>query len=230
MVEKITFDGPNKLIIVNNGETDLDAEADIYSAWKRWLNDQDAFGLNSNFLQALRTVGGDTITATQDVSPYYFLLNGWQLRPYEGDHLLTIDGNLFVDGGGNPFVPTLGAFTVTINLLTSSKSITTTVSVSTGSGLSQSESDQLFSLPSEEVITQEVWSEQVSAYTGMGSAGQVQQCLLYGNKVIIDSVNGESGIEFPIGTHKYPSDNLTDAIVIARTHGIDMLKLHVLRG
>ena len=163
MAEKVTFDGPNKLIIVNNGETELDAQRDIYSAWKRWVVDQESYGLTSKYLQALRTVGGDTITATENVSPYFFLMNGWVLRPYEGDHLLTVDGNLFVDGGGNPFTPTVGSYNVTINLLTSSKSITTTVPISGGTLLTDEESEYVLSLPSEHLIAQEVWSETLTA-------------------------------------------------------------------
>jgi hypothetical protein len=184
MAEKVTFDGINKLIIVNDGETDLDAERDIYSAWKRWLTDQINYGLTSKYEQALRTVAGDTITATQVVSPYFFLMNGWQIRPYEGDHLLTIDGNLFVDGGGNPFTPTVSAHNVTINLITSSKSITTTVSTS-GSGLTQDESDQLFSLPSETLIASEVWSEIIS-----GGADDSAEAVLLQIKKLVSLVPG----------------------------------------
>jgi hypothetical protein len=49
------------------------------------------------------------------IPPYYFLLNGWRVRPMESDHDLTITGNLFVDGGGIPVVRTLGAFQVNVN-------------------------------------------------------------------------------------------------------------------
>jgi hypothetical protein len=173
MAEKVTFDGINKLIIVNNGETELDAQRDIYSAWKRWMVEQNTYDLTSKYLQAIRTIGGDTITATQVVSPYFFLLNGWVLRPYEADHLLTIDGNLFVDGGGNPFTPTVSAFNVTINLLTSSKSITTTVSVSGGSLLTDQESAYILNLPSEELIANEVWSETLTGARGQDSAEEI---------------------------------------------------------
>jgi len=88
---------------------------------------------------------------------------------------LTVDGNLFVDGGGNPFVPTSGSYNVLVNLNTSSKSITTTVSVSTGSGLSQAESDQLFALPLDAEVANAVWSEPLSGYTPDGQAGQIVQ-------------------------------------------------------
>ena len=171
MAEKVTFDGLNKLIIINNGEDEIDAQRDIYSAWKRWLIEQVS-GLTSKYLQALRTIGGDPITATSVVSPYFFLLNGWQIRPYEGDHYLEVEGNIFVDGGGNPFVPTVGNFQVAINLITSSKSITTTVSTS-GSGMTDAQDTQLFALPSEAVIADAVWDEILSQHTDAGSAGEI---------------------------------------------------------
>lgn len=129
----VTFDGVNKLIIVNNGINYLNT-IDIYSWWKEWFQLED----NSKFLQAFRTVGGDPIGSNQVVSPYFFLLNGWKIKPYEDDHLLTVNGNLFLDGGGNPFIPTIGNYNVLINLQTSSNSTVNTIS--TGSGLSQQQS------------------------------------------------------------------------------------------
>jgi len=171
MAEKVSFNGPSKLIIVNNGETSLDAETDIYSAWKRWVTQLN----NAEFLQALRTVGGDPIGGGQEVSPYFFLLNGWRLRPYEGDHQLTVDGNLYVDGGGNPFTPTVGAYNVLVNLVTSSKSITTTVSVSTGSGLSVDEHNQLFALPLDAEVASAVWSQTLTGSPTGDSASAIVQ-------------------------------------------------------
>ena len=176
MADKVTFEGKNKLIVVNNGEDALDAEKDIYSAWKRWMVDSkptSAGEINSIWLQALRTVGGDPIGGTQVVSPYFFLVNGWKLRPYEGTHRLVVDGNLYVDGGGNPFVATQGVYNVVIELQTSSKSITDTLTVSAGSGLSAAEHNQLYSLPDEAVIADAVWDETIALHLSTGSAGQI---------------------------------------------------------
>lgn len=133
MTEKVRFDGPNKIIIVNDSETELDAGTDIYSAWKRWLHTNTisssggySFGPSAApapvFQQALRTVGGDPIGGGKVISPYFFLVNNWRVRPFEGDHRLLVDGNIFVDGGGNPFIPTNGDYNVTVQLLTSTDS------------------------------------------------------------------------------------------------------------
>jgi hypothetical protein len=179
MAEFVTFNGPEKLIIVDDGVTSLDAQRDVYSAWKRWMFSESVpvSGAdpipNASYLQAIRTIGGDPIGGGQVVSPYFFLVNGWRIRPYEGNHRLVLDGNLFVDGGGNPFVPTEGNYNVVVELQTSSKSITTTVSVSGGTLLTQEESDQIFALPNEAVIADAIWDEFLSQHTSAGTAGEI---------------------------------------------------------
>ena len=37
LYHKVTFDGENKLIIINPGETDINVKRDIYSSWKEWI-------------------------------------------------------------------------------------------------------------------------------------------------------------------------------------------------
>lgn len=138
MAEKVTFDGPNKLIIINNGYDNIDAQVDIYSDWKEWVIQQD----NSKYLPALRTVGGDPIGGGQSISGYYFLINGWRVRPYEGNHFLTVLGNLYVDEGGAPFVPTLGTYQVVVSLQVSPQSLTNTVTT-TAASLTDQEKTQI---------------------------------------------------------------------------------------
>jgi len=160
MAEKATFDGPQKIITINFGEVQIDAQRDLYSAWKRWTVDSD----NSKYLQAFRTVGGDPIGAGQAVSAYFFLLNGWRVRSWEGDHFLTVDGNLFVDEGGAPFIPLLGDYQVVVSLVVSPQSITNTVSTTASVLTSQDKDD----------ITQGVWTEPASA-GGPDSMGELQR-------------------------------------------------------
>jgi hypothetical protein len=62
----------------------------------------------------MRQVGGDDLGSGLSIPPYIFLLNGWRVRPMESSHNLTINGNLFVDGGGTPVVPTLGTYQVNV--------------------------------------------------------------------------------------------------------------------
>ena len=123
-----TFDGPNKLIIIDAGVTYFSA-TQIYSAWKQWV----AVGDNAKYLRAFLSDGnsptGDGVFST----PYIFLTNGWKVRPQEASHTLTVDGNLLTEGGvGSPYVPTLGNFQVLINPI--NRSDLPVVEVDTGGG------------------------------------------------------------------------------------------------
>ena len=134
---KVSFDGVNKLIIVNTNETALSVREDLYSDWKEWAASSD----NLKFLPAFRAVGGDEISTGIYVGDYYFLMNGWKIRPYEGNHILLITGNLYVDGGGTPFVSTIGNYNVLISVTTSSK--TEKVVLEGAGGIPQSDKDDI---------------------------------------------------------------------------------------
>lgn len=103
----LTIDPANKRFILDT--TAVTAKS-LYVAWVDWLAISD----NAKYLPAFRTAGGDDLGGGLSIPPYYFLLNGWKVRPMEANQTLVIDGNLFVDGGGDPIVPTLGAFNVLV--------------------------------------------------------------------------------------------------------------------
>ena len=106
-----TFDATNKLIILSTGTTSFDL-AGLWTAWKDWL----ILG-NAGAARALDYVGGEPVDpATGKMVPLFlFLLNGWKIRPYEGDHTLAVTGGTLIgSGGGDPFVSTLGDYTVRI--------------------------------------------------------------------------------------------------------------------
>lgn len=134
----LTFDGPNKLIILTAGTTSLSVR-DAWSRWVDWWLTSD----NSKFLRAFDTVGGDDIDAGAGtkIPIYAFLQNGWRMRPQEANHTLVVgDGVLLVDGGGDPFVNTVGSFVVRVNYQQPVQAI----SFSTGgSGLSPAEQTKL---------------------------------------------------------------------------------------
>lgn len=115
--QKVTFDGPNKLILINEPETDIDFRTDIYSNWKEWKTQNTQ--TNSKFLEAISVVGGDPLPGNRVLGSTFFLENGWRLRTWNGDHILTVTGNVFTREGDDPFVPTTEDATVTINLNTS---------------------------------------------------------------------------------------------------------------
>lgn len=116
-----TFDGPTKTIILSSGTTDISI-VDLWSRWCDWL----AIGTNSMYLPALRFVGGDAISATKNLGVTFFIINGWRIRPYEGDHRLTVAGNLYTDPAGfSPFTNTLGSFNIVIEMAVSNLSDST---------------------------------------------------------------------------------------------------------
>lgn len=102
-----TFDPANRRIVLNAGVTSVTAQF-LYSRWKEWAQ------ANAQWPAAFRVVGGDPIGGGLFVASYFFLTNGWRVRPQEANHTLVIDGNLIVDGGGVPVVPTLGNFNVSV--------------------------------------------------------------------------------------------------------------------
>lgn len=125
------FSGQEKIIYLENGVTSFSVQS-LYSTWKNWISS----GTNSMFPQAFSTVGGDPVTTTKSVAPYYFIKNNWKIRPQESSHQLDVDGNLFVDGGiGNPFTATTGNYNVFINISTSNNSVLLTSSSSSSSSI-----------------------------------------------------------------------------------------------
>ena len=106
---KVTFDGPNRLILINRDETSIDVKQDIYSDWKEWSLQEN----NLQYVVALSVVGGEPIGGGQFVGTTFFLENGWRIRSWEGDHSLIIDGNLYTrEAGQFPFLPVLGTYSV----------------------------------------------------------------------------------------------------------------------
>ena len=102
----ITLDGSAKRIILDSASV---SAAQIWSAWVDWHE------ANQQWPLAFQLVGGNALGGGLFIPPYFFLLNGWRVRPIESSHNLTITGNLFVDGGGVPVVSTLGTYQVNVN-------------------------------------------------------------------------------------------------------------------
>lgn len=124
------IDTANKRIILDS--TNATAQS-IYAFWVDWV----ATGDNFKYLPAFRATGGDDLGGGISIPAYYFLINGWRVRPMEQNHTLTVTGNLFVDGGGDPIVPTLGTFNVLVKNVVPVQA--QAVSTSGGSGATLSE-------------------------------------------------------------------------------------------
>lgn len=104
-----SFDGATKIISLTSGTTVFEVK-DLYSRWKEWASTSD----NAKYPPALTVVGGDTTSGSNFIYPYFFLENGWRLRPQEASHQLLVSGALLVQGGGNPYLPTVGSYNVQI--------------------------------------------------------------------------------------------------------------------
>ncbi len=147
----ITFDGASKRIILDTASV---TAAQIWSRWVDWAANSD----NSKWPNAISQIGGDDLGGGLSIPPYFFLLNGWRVRPMESSHTLTITGNLFVDGGGDPVVPTLGTYNVLIRSVVPVQA----QGISTSGGAVDNNA-----------IAAAVWNESLSSHTTAGSAGKV---------------------------------------------------------
>jgi hypothetical protein len=96
LFEKVSFDGPNRRIIVNENVTALSVRDDIYSAWIRWLEIDD----NTKYRVAMRFSGADPIPGGE-TGVTFFLTNGWKLI-YDAN-IVRIDGVLYSDDFDTPF-------------------------------------------------------------------------------------------------------------------------------
>lgn len=107
MAANVTFDGLTRIIQVDSGATSIDAR-EIYSEWKRWVR---ADPQNAKWLKAFDVVGGDDLGGGAVAPIYFFLLNGWTIRPDDtsGDHELDVELNLYARPATNDrFTPVSG--------------------------------------------------------------------------------------------------------------------------
>ena len=130
------FDGPNLTIQIPSTGT-FDVQRDLYSAWKRWAILSD----NTKYPKAFDTIGGDEISGSQSVSPYFFARNdlGWKvLMPPENGEII-LEGNLFPRDSESELYEAVSGFDSFLRLDVSSKSIST----SGEGGLTPEQSDLL---------------------------------------------------------------------------------------
>jgi hypothetical protein len=96
--QKVTFDGENRLIYVNPGETTVYVKDDIYSAWKEWVQVRN----NAQFLDAMRTTGGDPVGGGLFAGDIYFTVNDWKVVIQEQ---VVVNGIIYDNTPGvSPFI------------------------------------------------------------------------------------------------------------------------------
>jgi hypothetical protein len=153
MANHVDYDTDKRIIYVTTAPTDgvitLDVQIDIYSDIKEdWKTNSTLNKLDF----PLRPTGGDTIVGTKIKSPFYFIKDPWRFRPYEASHTLYLENAyLVVDGGGEPWLTTEGAYTVNIR---------------------DSVPSDAFTLASDtKNVADAVWDEALVSHTLSGSAG-----------------------------------------------------------
>jgi len=124
---KYEFDGSNKIIkLINDDNTNTFNAQDLYSKWKEWV----ASDINNmKYPQAMRSIGGNEITPTERIAPYIEVLNDWRIKPYDGEYILYVEGNLFATGGVSPFInPDDGNVVISIQVTGKALAVNTDVS------------------------------------------------------------------------------------------------------
>jgi len=96
------FVGDKRVIHLEPNVTTFEV-SDLYSRYKDWVLDG-----NAQWAQAMRPIGGQSIGGGQIISPYIEVINGWKIKPFEGDHILTVVGNIITDDETSPFKLTDG--------------------------------------------------------------------------------------------------------------------------
>lgn len=129
----IILDGATRRIILDSANV---SAAAIWTAWVDWLPTEPQWPL------AFALIGGIDLGGGAFIPPYFFLRNGWRVRPMESTHVLKITGNLVVEGGGDPVVPTLGVFNVSVQYTVP----VAAQGIATGSGLTPEQGTFLLEL------------------------------------------------------------------------------------
>lgn len=165
----IVIDYDNTLITLDSGVTRLNVP-EIYSRWK------DDVLIDTNILYPLAFIATGGQLLNGDVySPKVVYLNasdGWGIKPDEVDHTVNVtDGFLYTDDESDPFVNTIGAYTVRIVYKQPNEALT----IATGGGGGSTPAD--------------IWSYSSRTLTGIGSSGIASEASATTNKEeVIDSV------------------------------------------
>jgi hypothetical protein len=140
------------LVISPKISGEYDAENDMYSDWKELVTvnaDGLAAAVPPAFIESIDgtrrvggSVGGNPISATQSIAPYFFLNNvdGWRLKPPEENGQVIINGNLFpLDPDTDFTIPTTGSFQQLFRFVVSPQAIVD----SSGGAFGTTQADQL---------------------------------------------------------------------------------------
>ena len=225
LYHKVTFDGANRIIRVNEGVTELNIQTDVYSDWKEWVKSMPD---NATWLPAIRTVGGDPTVDGQKAGDLYFLINNWKL--YIDLTKVKVTGVLFSDNFDSAYFDNNGIiqFPAVVSSLVTTKEVASTTEGS-GDGATAAEiwsysSRTLTSPagPTASEIADAVWDE---AYAGHDTDGTFGHLVNYiGNiekELWVNTELAENGN----GSQESPYNVLNDAKDRAEEDGIRIINL-----
>jgi hypothetical protein len=191
------FDFQNTLIEITSPQTIVDVQ-DLINE----IRAVEASTQGIAYPRIADASGKESLSAGVSVGITVELQNGWQLHFWEGAYTATVTGGNLVGGpAGDPVAYSAGVQVVLV------QAAGATI-VSSGSGLSEEEHDELFA------VADRVWDETLSEHSGAGSTGQALADVQTG---IIDAlgVSGEnvkwSGMAFD------SNDNLISAVITQYT-------------
>lgn len=116
MGAKVTFNELTRTIEIDeapdaNGDVNIDVKVDLYSDGKEdWVSTESL----RKVIYPLSAVGGNSLPGGRYLGATFFLRSDWKIAPYEADHRLLVDGNLYSEDGEDPFLDTAGAYTVRV--------------------------------------------------------------------------------------------------------------------
>ena len=143
MGTKITFDPIKRKFVCDGppvgGVIEIDLQVDLYSDGKEdWISD----GTLDVMRFPVDALGGNPFGSTT-FGDAYLITDGWTFKPYEGDHVLRLVGDVGTDDGRQLVDTSIGAFTITIEYAQSA--IVKVVETGT-SGLTPQESTALIDI------------------------------------------------------------------------------------
>lgn len=220
LYHKVTFDGENRIIRVNEGVTELDIKSDIYSDWKEWVK---AMPDNAVWLPACRSVGGDPTVSGQTAGDIYFLINNWKL--YIDLTKVKVTGVLFSDNFDSAYFDNSGTiqFPAQVSSLVSGITASSEGSVDAASVWSYSSRTLTSpSGPTASEIADAVWDEASADHNTAGTMGHLLNEVDYLEKQVWVNLDAASNGD---GGQETPYDNINDAIDKAETDGIRVIDL-----
>lgn len=223
LYHKVTFDGENRIIYVNDGVTDLEIKSELYSAWKEWASSTPD---NATWAPAIRTIGGDPTVGAQRAGDIYFLQNNWKL--YLDITKVKVTGSLFSDNfntayhdlQGNQIFPAEVASLVTTQEVAAASSATGTTPAEVWSYSSRTLTSA--SGPTASEIADAVWDEASAEHNTAGTMGHLLNEVDYLEKQVWVNLDADSNGD---GGQETPYDNINDAIDKAETDGIRVIDL-----